>query len=49
MKKMTFRASGTRAKNDFKGVVVIEKIKNLRKRGIFVKRLAKKLRKMGIK
>ena len=27
MKKMTFRASGTRAKNDFKGVVVIEKIK----------------------
>ena len=26
MKKMTFRASGTRAKNDFKGVVVIGKI-----------------------
>ena len=27
MNKMTFRASAMRVKNDFKGVVVIEKIK----------------------
>ena len=28
MNKMTFRASAMRVKNDFKGVVVIEKIKS---------------------
>ena len=28
MEKTTFRAYATRAKNDFKGVVVIEKIKS---------------------
>ena len=33
MKKTTFRASATRAKNDFNGVVVIEKIKKLREKG----------------
>ena len=37
MKKMTFRASATRAKNDFKGVVVIEKMKKLRKGEFLVK------------